>query len=138
MPNLLMHQADAYVPRFKVENTPTPPPTQSWRPIPHTRLLETVEANLKDKGFLITSQSHGLTHNHNRYFGLLEIRSPDGVEDYQSIIGVRNSHDKMTSSPKLVPAAVRESFRAAGPERILSDESETTLSGSDHSEVASC
>ena len=44
----------------------------------------------------------------------------------------------MTSSPKLVPAAVRESFRAAGPERILSDESETTLSGSDHSEVASC
>ena len=45
---------------------------------------------------------------------------------------------KLTSSPKLVPAAVRESFRAAGPERILSDESETTLSGSDHSEVASC
>jgi len=25
MPNLLMHQANAYVPRFKVENTPTPP-----------------------------------------------------------------------------------------------------------------
>ena len=94
MPNLLMHQADAYVPRFKVENTPTPPPTQSWRPIPHTRLLETVEANLKDKGFLITSQSHGLSHNHNRYFGLLEIRSSDEAEDYRSIIGVRNSHDK--------------------------------------------
>ena len=94
MPNLLMHQADAYVPRFKVENTPTPSSTQSWRPIPHTRLLETVEANLKDKGFLITSQSHGLTHNHNRYFGLLEIRSPDEAEDYRSIIGVRNSHDK--------------------------------------------
>ena len=45
---------------------------------------------------------------------------------------------KLTSSPKTVPGAVRESIRAAGPERILSDESETTLSGSDHSEVASC
>ena len=44
----------------------------------------------------------------------------------------------VTSSPKTVPGAVRESTRAAGPERILSDESETTLSGSDHSEVASC
>ena len=94
MPNLLMHQADAYVPRSKVENTPTPSSTRSWRPIPHTRLLETVEANLKDKGFFITSQSHGLSHNHNRYFGLLEIRSSDEAEDYRSIIGVRNSHDK--------------------------------------------
>ena len=94
MPNLLMHQADAYVPRSKVENTLTPSSTRSWRPIPHTRLLETVEANLKDKGFFITSQSHGLSHNHNRYFGLLEIRSSDEAEDYRSIIGVRNSHDK--------------------------------------------
>ena len=47
-------------------------------------------------------------------------------------------HVPVTSSPKTVPGAVRESIRAAGPERILSDESETTLSGSDHSEVASC
>ena len=55
---------------------------------------------------------------------------PSGQKDGQP--------SRVTSSPKLVPAAVRESFRAAGPERILSDESETTLSGSDHSEVASC
>ncbi len=55
------------------------------------------------------------------------------AEEEKMVIGVQ-----LTSPPKLVPAAVRESFRAAGPERILSDESETTLSGSDHSEVASC
>ena len=53
-------------------------------------------------------------------------------------VGVTTQMDLLTSSPKLVPAAVRESFWVAGAERILSDESETTLSGSDHSEVASC
>ena len=44
----------------------------------------------------------------------------------------------LTSFPKTVPGTAREFIRAAGPERILSDESETTHSGSDHSEVASC
>ena len=43
----------------------------------------------------------------------------------------------MASSPKTDPVGVRKSFRAAGPERILLDESETTYGGSDHYEVAS-
>ena len=43
----------------------------------------------------------------------------------------------LASSPKTDPVGVRESFRAAGPERILLDESETTYGGSDHYEVAS-
>ena len=46
-------------------------------------------------------------------------------------------HKQLTSSPKTDPVGVRESFWAAGPERILLDESETTYGGSDHYEVAS-
>ena len=44
----------------------------------------------------------------------------------------------VTSPPKIGPVVVRESRRAKGPERILSDASETTHSRSGHCEAASC
>ena len=42
----------------------------------------------------------------------------------------------VTSSPKTVPVAVKESIRAAGPERIFLDATETTFSGPDYREAA--
>jgi len=43
---------------------------------------------------------------------------------------------RLTSSPKTVPVAVKESIRAAGPERIFLDATETTFSGPDYREAA--
>jgi len=42
----------------------------------------------------------------------------------------------LTSSPKIGPEKVRESIRAVGPERILSDEAETSYGGPDYLEAA--
>ena len=44
---------------------------------------------------------------------------------------------RLTSSPKIVPLDVRESCRAGGPERIFSDEAETTYGRPNRCETAS-
>lgn len=57
---------------------PTPAPTETWNPVPHLRVLQTVERALLERGHKITGQGHGLTHDGARYFGLLEVDSFGG------------------------------------------------------------
>ena len=54
-----------------------------------------------------------------------------------SRLGSATTEFNLTSPPKIGPVVVREFCRAEGPEGILSDESETTHSRSDHCEAAS-
>lgn len=58
------------------------------------------------EGFQIRNQTHALSHEGARYFGLLEI-SKTGADhhDYRWLVGVRNSHDK--SIPAGVVAGTR-------------------------------
>ncbi|MCH2516560.1 MAG: dockerin type I domain-containing protein, partial [Dehalococcoidia bacterium] len=61
----------------------------------------------------------------------------DGSRALDTIVGhPQYWYDVMTSSPKTVPVAVKESIRAAGPERIFLDATETTFSGPDYREAA--
>ncbi len=89
--NLLLHQGANSVSRGEVAETPTPRPTATWQPVQHLRLLQTVERALLDRGLAITGQSHGLSHDGKRYFGLLEVESYGaGVS---RVVGLRNAHD---------------------------------------------
>ena len=94
MANLMLHQGSGFVDREELRNVFTPPPTHSWQPISHEHLLSTVEQQLRRLNYHVTSESHGLSKNGSRYFGLLEIGAPGCDRDYQTVIGVRNSHDK--------------------------------------------
>jgi len=73
---------------------PTPTPTNTWQPIPHIELLETVEGVLGSAGLRVAQQAHGVTHDGNRYFGLLEVANGHDDTEYARVLGVRNSHDK--------------------------------------------
>lgn len=66
--NLLLHQGANAVSRGEVAETPTPRPTATWQPVPHLRVLQTVERALLGRGVAITGQSHGLSHD-NAVFG---------------------------------------------------------------------
>ncbi|MCH7226200.1 DUF932 domain-containing protein [Haloferula sp. A504] len=52
---------------------------------------------LGSAGFRLTGESHALSHEGARYFGVLEITLPDRQvgSDYGWIVGLRNSHDKV-------------------------------------------
>jgi hypothetical protein len=83
------------VDRLELSTVPTPPNTTSWYPLPHSRVLGEVEAQLVSCGFIITEQAHALTHDGARYFGVLNITLPGrGIFEWSWAVAVRNSHDK--------------------------------------------
>jgi hypothetical protein len=96
VPGLLLHCGAGAADRETVFATPTPPPTGTWFPLPHRDLVEEVEGQLDAASFTVTGESHALSHDGARYFGLFEVRvEGSGTEHgYTWIVGIRNSHDK--------------------------------------------
>jgi hemin uptake protein HemP len=93
-PNLCLHCGGQKVERKEVQLVPTPRSTETWTPIAHLELVTQVERTLKSNGLFVGTQAHSLSHNGNRYFGLMEILREETAEDYCWVLGLRNSHDK--------------------------------------------
>ena len=95
-PNLILHCGAHHVSLDEVAKIRTPRATDTWQPIPHRQLIQTVQKTLATTNLTIGSEAHSLTHDGMRYFGLMEIHSPSkSSEDYCWVLGLRNSHDKM-------------------------------------------
>lgn len=93
-PNLILHCGAHNVGLDEVRKVRTPPSTNSWCPIPHHQLISQVQKTLKTTNLRIGTQAHSLSHEGQRYFGLMEIHAQKSNVDYCYVIGLRNSHDK--------------------------------------------
>lgn len=95
MQGLMLHTGAQSVTREELEKVVTPQAEGKWHPIPHSFLLSEVEKQLTQAGFTISEESHGLTKDGDRWFGLLELSGNDiGADDFSIVAGVRNSNDK--------------------------------------------
>lgn len=98
--NLVLHCGAHAVSRDQVYETNTPARTDTWCPIPHSQLIESVETGLRGLNLCVVEQAHSLTREGQRYFGLLQVarvdaqRAPEKEGDFGYIMGLRNSHDK--------------------------------------------
>ena len=92
---LLLHCGAELVDRPTLNAVPTPRGTSTWFPLAHQALLEEVQTQLETAGFSIGRESHALSHEGCRYFGVMEVKQPGQSEkDYAWVVGLRNSHDK--------------------------------------------
>lgn len=92
---MLLHCGAELVDRPTLNAVPTPRGTDTWYPLAHRALLEEVQTQLESAGFSIGRESHALSHEGRRYFGVMEVRQPgQGERDYAWVVGLRNSHDK--------------------------------------------
>ncbi len=92
----LLNQNDAKpfsVDRGRLCQIPTPKPTLSWCPLPHSRLMDAVEGQLEKRGYRVRDSTCLLTHGGDRFFGAVSISSRENL-GYRRMIGARNSHDK--------------------------------------------
>jgi hypothetical protein len=106
MKGLMLHSGAHTASRETVLAVPTPPPTATWRPIPHGDLIAGVQDTLERSGLYTVEEAHGLTRDGSRYFGLLRVHNgrPDG--DFGLVVGIRNSHDKSFPAGLVVGASV--------------------------------
>ena len=104
--NLCLHCGSSRVDRQTVEQAVTPEPTETWHPIPHSEILNRVEAELTEQKLRIVDEAHGISKDGLRYFGLLQIENGHKNEDYSWILGLRNSHDKTIPAGLVVGSEV--------------------------------
>lgn len=91
---MLLHCGAQTVNREELLAVPTPRGTQTWYPLAHRKILTEVEAQLQTSGFTITEETHALSHEGARYFGVMSVTLPGrGQADFGWIVGIRNSHD---------------------------------------------
>lgn len=92
MSNLVLHCGANLVDREQVAFAPTPAQTDSWKPMSHIAVLETVEHALLETGLIPRETALAMNPSGKRFFGLISVDS--GETQYSTVIGVRNSHDK--------------------------------------------
>ena len=92
---MLLHCGADLVDRETLNRVPTPRGTKTWFPLSHRALLGEVHSQLENCGFSVGRESHALSHEGARYFGVMEVKQPgQGDRDYAWVVGLRNSHDK--------------------------------------------
>ena len=90
---LILHKGARPVERSELQLVEAPPPTETWFPIRHSHVLETVEQTLGNAGFGIVRSQYGLSQDNARFFGTLDLSTPI-TEGVSLTVGVRNSTDK--------------------------------------------
>ena len=92
--NGLMLCNDAHtITRQELAMIPTPAPTPTWRPVPHSLVADLAISESQQRGWHIVSEDYGLGSDGSKMFGVLRF-SPNGRSDFTRALGVRNSHDK--------------------------------------------
>lgn len=105
--NLTLHCGAHLVQREQVVESKTPQATHSWCPIPHGEFVAQVEKALSLQQMTVVEQAHSLTHDGNRYFGLMQVSNCKSTgDDYGYVVGLRNSHDKSYPAGLVVGATV--------------------------------
>lgn len=103
--DLRLHANGFICRRGDVDLCQVPDQTKSWHPIPHSMLIDQVQDLMVESGLHIAQEVHALSHDGDRYFGLMEIEAEDD-SDYSLVIGLINSNDKSLAARILVGAGV--------------------------------
>lgn len=74
---------------------PTPEPTDTWKPVPHARVVEVLVESLGLRGLQVVKDEYAMTPDGMKMFGVLALNLEEtGI---RFAIGCRNSHDKSFS-----------------------------------------
>lgn len=104
--NLRMHTDGFRVSQKGLERIRTPKETGSWFPIPHHEIFKAVCDHVVAQGMRVVEQSHAVCRKGKLYFGLIQIVNGSEGEDYTTVLGVQNSHDRTQPGCLLVGSQV--------------------------------
>lgn len=89
---MMIHRGAEKVTREALYAVASPEATETWTPVPHSRLVELVEQSISQSGLTVTSSEYAIWHEGLRFFGVLTLGGD--THDYAATVGLRNSHDR--------------------------------------------
>jgi hypothetical protein len=78
--------------REQLALVPTPPATDSHRPVPHAEVIKALTETLGFRHIAVHSEEYAVSKDGMKMFGLMELQL--GFAGCRFAIGIRNSHDK--------------------------------------------
>ncbi len=93
---LMIGSNEKFVGRDEIALVPTPLPTNSWKPVPHVEVIDSVVDVIKHHNWSVINEQYGLARDGQKMFGVLRINKSSSLE-WSRCIGIRNSHDKSFS-----------------------------------------
>ena len=103
---LMLHTGAKIASRDELELVKTPPPTQTWFPIPHTLLVDQVKTALCGETIDVVAEQHALGHEGEDYFGILQVSNRSVQEDFEYVVGLRNSHGQRYTAELVIGSHV--------------------------------
>src|SRR3954447_15440402 len=91
----LSHAKSVLVGRQDLKDLPTPEPTATHFPIPHSRFVETLAESLYFRHLEIVGEEYAVSPDAMRFFGALTLNVEES--GIRIAVGLRNSHDKSFS-----------------------------------------
>jgi len=94
MPGVLIaHRGAVRVEKKALYEIVTPPPTSSWKPIPHGVLVDALGNTLEARGLFVRREEYAIQRQGNVLFGVLDLAWGETTEFYAAL-GLRTSNDK--------------------------------------------
>jgi hypothetical protein len=93
---LMVHTGGRHRTREELAALPTPPGTDTWKPVPHYELVESLIEGLTTHGITITREEYATSGRDDaRLFGVVDLLIPDvAVPDFGMSLGIRGSNDR--------------------------------------------
>jgi len=95
--------------RDDLARIPTPPARKRHRPIPHSTLVQAIDAAAANRGIGIADEQWGISHGGLRLYGAVDLRLPEAVELPEGVgasIGLRHANDQSMSVQLIAGARV--------------------------------
>ena len=92
---LIAHCGATLMDREGLQALETPPPTDSWTPIPHYELVQALDGQLRARGINIVKESFAIQKA--KLFGVIDT-DYQVAEEGGAAIGIRTSNDKLSVS----------------------------------------
>jgi hypothetical protein len=91
--HLVTHCGARVVTREELDRVEAPPPSETWFPVKHSLVIDTVRESLQASGFQVERSQFALSRNDARLFATMDLASPLAA-GVQLAVGIRNSTDK--------------------------------------------
>jgi hypothetical protein len=102
--SMLSSSKSTIVNRKQLAQVICPPETDTFKPIPHIRLVESIEKVLNRRHINIVKEQFAISHNGQRLFSTLDL-AIRGIKGTRACMGLRTSNDK--SMPLQIVVGVR-------------------------------
>jgi hypothetical protein len=90
---LSAHKDTTLVSRDQLRNIPMPVATETFKPVPHIELVETMELALSKRNITIEREQYAIRADGSRLFGTFDL-SLNGVPDTCAAMGFRQANDR--------------------------------------------